>query len=67
MNQFSKNLRAAMNNKGMSAIDVAQGLGVTKATVYRYLAGEFYPRLGKLEKLGNILGTSASKLLEGCE
>ena len=51
-------LKAARVNKGMTQIEVANSLNVTKKTVCSWENGKTMPKLDKIEPLCNLYGVT---------
>ena len=60
---FAKNLRERLRILNMSQREFADQLGVTEATVSRYLKGERNPSLNVIGKIAKILNTTPDFLL----
>ena len=51
-------LKAARVNKGMTQVEVANSLNVTKKTVCSWENGKTMPKLDKIEPLCNLYGVT---------
>lgn len=65
MNDFSTRLDALLKQKGISGPQLAQDIGISKATVSNYLHGRTKPHGLALRKIAMHLGTSEEWLLSG--
>jgi len=63
MNQFGISLKKHRLKKKLEAKQVADLVGVTFQTVYKWEDGKSYPREKQLKKLAEIFEVSVSKLL----
>ncbi|MBO4350058.1 MAG: helix-turn-helix transcriptional regulator [Proteobacteria bacterium] len=61
---FAENLRERLRALNMSQREFADQLGVTEATVSRYLKGERKPSLNVIGKIAKILDTTPDFLLD---
>lgn len=52
---FSENLRNKLEEKRKSQKDLAKALGVTEATVSRWVNGEMYPRHAMVDRIATYL------------
>ena len=62
--QFAERLRERLTCLGLSQKDFAGQLGVTEATVSRYLKGERRPSLNVINKIAKILNTTPDYLFD---
>lgn len=62
----SNRLREAMDIVGKSQSDLARETGISKATLSRYLSGQFEPKQIAVNKLANALNV-AEMWLWGCD
>lgn len=62
---LAERLCMAMKNKGMKQKDVAEALGVTQATINRYINNERSPRADVIVRLSDLLGVTTDWLLKG--
>ena len=62
INVFSDNLRMKLETKQKSQKDLAKALGVTEATVSRWVNGEQYPRHNMIDRIAQYLMCSADDL-----
>ena len=62
----SNRLREAMNNSGKSQADLARETGISKATLSRYLSGQFEPKQIAINKMAIALNV-AEMWLWGCD
>lgn len=56
--QVSEMIRVAREKKGISQSDLANILGVTRATVNGYESGRTSPTVTTLQRIANALGTT---------
>ena len=63
MSDFAENLRKALFDKHLKAIDVARGTKITPSVISRYLSGTNQPSRDNLFALANYLGVSSEWLL----
>ncbi|RZI92432.1 MAG: XRE family transcriptional regulator, partial [Rubrivivax sp.] len=59
---IAQRLRAHRTGQGLTADDIAEQLGVSRAVVYRMEKGEIV-KIETLERLARILGTSMASLM----
>lgn len=59
---FSDNLRTKLMEKRKSQKDLAKSVGVTEATVSRWVNGEMYPRHDMIDRIALYLMCSADDL-----
>lgn len=62
MTTIGKNIRSVRINRGLSQEQLAQALGVTKATISRYENGNREPRNDQLKLIAKILDVTAAHL-----
>lgn len=60
---FSRNLNAALNERGLTAIDLARAIHVAQTTVYSWTQGKSIPRADKMEKVCRFLDIYPEELL----
>lgn len=60
MNSFKKARLIA----GITQMELAKRMGVSCVSVSQWETGKNLPKVGRLQKLADILGTSVEKLLE---
>jgi len=58
-----KNLCEAVKASGLCTKEIAKRLGITCATMNRYMESEALPSIGVFLELCKILGVSSSKIL----
>ena len=63
MSNFAENLRKALFDKHLKAIDVARGTNITPSVISRYLSGTNQPSRDNLFAVANYLGISPEWLL----
>lgn len=62
-NVLAGNLKRLMERKSKRAVDVANGIGVSQATVSEWLKGRKIPRMDKVQKLANFFEVETSALI----
>ena len=62
--EFHVNLRNYREAAGLTQIQVAEKLGITKSTYCNYESGKREPDVAKIKKIAKALGISADELLE---
>ena len=67
MSNFAENLRKALFDKHLKAIDVARGTNITPSVISRYLSGTNQPTRDNLFAVANYLGVSSEWLLSSPE
>lgn len=60
---LSKNIKKLRLNADLTQAQLAEKIGVTRATVTQWETGWSKPRMGALEKLSNVFGVSVAALL----
>jgi DNA-binding XRE family transcriptional regulator len=65
MASFGDRVRAARESVGMTQDELARRLGITRPAVSSWEAGSTKPRLDKIDKLADLLGTTPHYLLNG--
>lgn len=61
--EFGRRLGRILSEKGLNQVELAEKVGVSHASVNRWIAGKDFPRYGKLKKLIRILGVTPTELL----
>lgn len=61
---FAKNLRARLDDRQMTAVDLARHLDVSKAIVSEWLSGRKMPRMDKVSRIATLFGVQISDLIE---
>lgn len=61
---FAKNLRARLDDRQMTAVDLARHLNVSKAIVSEWLSGRKMPRMDKVSRIATLFGVQISDLIE---
>lgn len=56
-------LKSARVNKGLTQVEAAKLLGVTKDTLSNYERGKSYPDVPIIQKMENVYGVSYSELI----
>ena len=64
---FAKNLRYYIERSGKNQVEIAEIVGVSKATLTNWIKGIKYPRIDKIEMLANYFGVLKSDLIEDKE
>ena len=67
MSNFAENLRKALFDKHLKAIDVARGTNITPSVISRYLSGTNQPSRDNLFAVANYLRVSSEWLLSSSE
>lgn len=57
-----RGLRSMRRRAGITAADLAERLSVTRATIYFWEQGRYFPNAGLLPELAEILGCSIDEL-----
>lgn len=65
MSTFADRLRAAMDASNMSASELAEKTKISKATISRYLSGEFLPKQKYTYLLSKVLDVDVAYLIFG--
>lgn len=65
MSTFADRLRAAMNASNMSASELAEKTKISKATISRYLSGDFLPKQKNTYLLSKVLDVDVAYLVFG--
>ena len=55
-------LKAARVNRGLSVKEVADSVGVTEDTIYRYEAGKSSPKISVVVKMVDLYGVTISDI-----
>lgn len=63
--RFSESLQAARRQCGISQMEAAERLGVSRQTIYRWESGESEPTLENLRSLADLYGMAVDELLNG--
>lgn len=58
-----ENLKKEIETSGMAKSEIADAIGVSRATVSQYLSGRAQPTLATLSKLCSVLDCSADDIL----
>ena len=67
MSDFAENLRKALFDKHLKAIDIARGTNITPSVISRYLSGTNQPSRDNLFAVANYLGVSSEWLLSSSD
>lgn len=66
MTNFSENLKALREGKGLSVKELASCAGVSFQTIYKYESGEIRnPSVSLVEKIARALGVNPAELVGG--
>ena len=60
---ISENLKKEIEQSGLKKSQIADAIGVSRATVSQYLSGRAQPTLATLSKLCTVLACSADDIL----
>ena len=60
---ISENLKREIEQSGIKKSDIAQALGISRATISQYISGRAQPTLANLSKLCSVLDCSADDIL----
>lgn len=60
---FSKNLKAVMDERNMTQTQLSALTGLAKSGISQYLSGKVTPKAAVVQKLADVLETSADYLL----
>ena len=64
MNIFAQRLKATREARGITAVDLAEALGINKATIYRYELGEFQSiKQTRLQAIADYLNVNPDYLI----
>ena len=61
---YARNLQYLRKKHGITQIDIARLLGVSKATSCKYENGEVEPSIGSLEKLADFFGVTMDQIIK---
>ena len=61
---FANNLKRLLQEKGMSAAELARSLGVSKSAVSDWLKGKSLPRIDKVDKICIILNCKREHFID---
>lgn len=61
---MAKNIKKYINQKGVTASEVASYLGVPLSTFSYWINAKSYPRIDKIEMMANYFGIKKSDLVE---
>ena len=61
---ISENLRKEIEQSGLKKSQIAESIGVSRATISQYLSGRAQPTLATFAKLCAVLDISADEILE---
>ena len=62
---FKERLKSAIDHKGMTQKSLAQVVGITEASMSRYMNGSREPSLKAVVKMSDVLDVSTDWLLKG--
>ncbi len=60
---ISENLKKEIEQSGLKKSEIADAIGVSRATISQYLSGRAQPTLATFSKLCTILDVSADEIL----
>ena len=63
MDEIRKRIKTALDERNMTASDLARKSGVNKGAISRYLSGEVIPKQSKIDLMARALDVSPSWLL----
>lgn len=63
-NVFAANLTRAIWREHLRPVEVAARIGVTRAAVSQWMAGQAMPRMDKIERLAAVLNTTKAALID---
>lgn len=61
---FSENLKALIEERGQTQAQVADSIGVSRATINMWIKGVTFPRMPKVQRLANYFGVPVSCLVD---
>lgn len=61
---MARNIRKYLGYNKMTASELAQKIGVSKASMSSWVNGNFYPRIKSIEKMAEVFGCNKSDLIE---
>lgn len=61
--RFSRQLKKALDIRGMKAIELSKKTGIPKSSISQYMSGYTMPRLDKFFVIADTLGVDAKWLL----
>lgn len=61
---FGKNLKHWLTVRGVKQVDLANQLNVTEGTVSQWISGRNMPKMGKVQKITDILDINKSDLYD---
>ena len=67
MSDFAENLRKAIFDKHLKAVDVSRGTNIRPSVISRYLSGTNQPSTGNLFAIAEYLGVSPNTLLSSSD
>ena len=62
-NIMENNIRKLRLENGMSQRQVAEKLGVTRSAVSQWESGNFFPRMGMVQRLAGLFGVKVSDII----
>ena len=62
--QLPVNLRALLNERGVSQTELAAAIGVSSGTLSDWLSGRYYPRMKYIEAMAQFFGVAAVDIIE---
>lgn len=67
MGEIASNIKAAMDERGMKAIQLSEATGISRSRISCYLNGKYVPKTEALMKIAKALGVSVAWLIGGDE
>ena len=67
LSDFSRNLKTLRKKEGKSQTDLANAVGVSLLTIFRWENGKQQPRLDEIARTAKALNVSESELLNGSD
>ena len=61
---FGENIKRLLDERGLTQLDLAVGIGVAPATISMYCKGQRMPRLDGVQDIANFLHVDWSELIE---
>lgn len=62
--QLPVNLRALLNDRGVSQTELASAIGVSSGTLSDWLSGRYYPRMKYIEAMAKFFGVTPGDIIE---
>lgn len=61
---FGKNLKHWLTIRGVKQVELAKELGVSESAVAQWISGRTMPKMGKIQRISDMLEINKSDLLE---